>query len=116
MKILLIDDLRSPRADFKGTHEFSIARNSEEALAILREHPEFDAAFFDHDLGGDDTTRKVATFLREQKFTGNVVPIHEYYIHTANPVGAQWLKAELSDVGLSRRLPVIVPAGDYFTQ
>jgi hypothetical protein len=47
---------------------------------------------FDHDLGGDDTTRPVMLWLIE-----NDVWPDRIYVHTANPVGRQWL------AGMARR-------------
>jgi hypothetical protein len=42
---------------------------------------------FDHDLGGDDTTRPVVLWMIEHGFRFN-----EYRVHTANPVGREWLE------------------------
>lgn len=116
MKALLIDDLRSPLPDFAREHDFAIVRTSQEALDLLSTHPVFDAVFFDHDLGGDDTTRRVATFLREQDFLGQKVQVGEYYIHTANPVGGKWLTMELNGLGTRRYSPITIRPGDYFIQ
>lgn len=115
LKALLIDDLRSPREEFKA-FDFTIVRTSREALDLLLKRPEFDSVFFDHDLGGDDTTRPVASFLREQNYIGSPIPIHQFYIHTANPVGANWLKAELQGVAVRSQTPIVIRAGDYFIQ
>jgi hypothetical protein len=41
----------------------------------------------DHDLGGDDTTRPIVLWLCEH----NVWP-DEIRVHTANPVGREWLE------------------------
>ncbi|ASN73223.1 hypothetical protein SEA_WARPY_187 [Streptomyces phage Warpy] len=44
------------------------------------------AISLDHDLGGDDTARAVVLWMCENEFW----PI-EVYVHTANPVGRDWL-------------------------
>jgi hypothetical protein len=41
----------------------------------------------DHDLGGDDTTRPIVLWCCENDFW----PV-EVRIHTANPVGRDWLE------------------------
>lgn len=42
---------------------------------------------FGHDLGGDDTTRPVVIWMIENNFK-----FQEYRIHSANPVGREWLE------------------------
>lgn len=42
---------------------------------------------FDHDLGGDDTSRRVANWMIENNFWSE-----EIRLHTANPVGYEWLQ------------------------
>lgn len=110
---LLIDDLR----DFKEGAvpegvELTIARTSAEALSAIRESRDgFTKVFFDHDLGGDDTTRPVALHLEEMAFLGETYPIDEVIIHTSNSVGAQYLTASLE-----RAYPLrSIFAGDIFT-
>lgn len=41
----------------------------------------------DHDLGGDDTTRPIVLWMCENNFWPT-----EVYVHSANPVGVQWLE------------------------
>lgn len=50
---------------------------------------------FDHDLGGDDTTRPVALFLEELSFHEGGPYLIFTHIHSANPVGRRWLEASL---------------------
>jgi hypothetical protein len=49
----------------------------------------------DHDLGGDDTTRSVVLYLCENPdlWPGTV------YVHTANPVGREWLEGMVNRYG-----------------
>ncbi|MEV6643273.1 cyclic-phosphate processing receiver domain-containing protein [Amycolatopsis sp. NPDC051371] len=53
---------------------------------------DFAAISLDHDLGGDDTTRPVVLWLCEND---RCPP--EVRVHTANPVGREWL------TGMARR-------------
>lgn len=89
---LWIDDLRPPPVGWTW------AKTSAGAIDVI-EHvwqwevgypvPEDDfleAVSFDHDLGGDDTTRPVMTwFCTYDQWPGAI------YVHTSNTVGRQWL-------------------------
>ena len=49
----------------------------------------------DHDLGGDDTTRRIVLWLCEMG-----VPWPErVYVHSANPVGREWLEGMIEHYG-----------------
>lgn len=110
---LLIDDLRNFKENaVPNDVEVIIARDSAQALTIIQENPQgFTKVFFDHDLGGDDTTRPVALHLEEQAFLGDAYPIEEVVIHTSNSVGAQYLRASLERSYPTRS----IFAGDIFT-
>lgn len=85
---LWIDDVREPPGD-----EWDWVTTSEAAIALLKNfqregmlwYPR-EAVSFDHDLGGDDTTRPVVIWMIENGFRFN-----NYYVHSANPVGIDWL-------------------------
>ncbi len=81
MSRLWVDDLREPPAS-----DWAVARTSAEAVALLSE-VDFDTLSLDHDLGGDDTTRAVVLWLcaHPDRWPGEV------RVHTANPVGREWL-------------------------
>lgn len=84
------------------------ARTSEEALAILREaialaHP-LELVSFDHDLGGDDTTRRILTWMIENDFWPDTIRIH-----TANPIGLDWLRGTAERYSPGRVQIVIAP-------
>lgn len=49
---------------------------------------------FDHDLGGDDTTRPIVLWMAENDFWPE-----ECYVHTANPVGREWLTGMIERYG-----------------
>lgn len=83
---LWIDDERLPTEEYD-----TIALTSATAIHWLRLHQSvtdgpLELISFDHDLGGDDTTRGVLIWMIEN----NVWP-KEIRVHTANPVGRDWL-------------------------
>lgn len=93
---LWIDDERLPPTGWDW------AKTSGEAIAKLQETT-YDEISFDHDLGGDDTTRPVVMWLCEQ-LHGND---HNYFpaivrVHTANPVGRIWLEDTLQRYGTAQ--------------
>lgn len=49
---------------------------------------------FDHDLGGDDTTRPVVNWLVENDCFPAVC-----HVHTSNPVGREWLVGMINRYG-----------------
>lgn len=79
---LWVDDLRTPPDD-----TWIWAKTSKQALKILAEIP-IEEMSLDHDLGGDDTTRPIILWLCEHpgSWPDNVS------VHSANPVGRQWLE------------------------
>lgn len=86
---LWIDDVRTP-----PNEEWVWAVTSNEAIAILGYLQEEgmlwcprESVSFDHDLGGDDTTRPVVIWMIENNFRFDL-----YYVHSANPVGREWLE------------------------
>jgi hypothetical protein len=85
---LYIDDLRDPPSE-----EWRVARTSAEALGILEAHKVLhedplliEEISFDHDLGGDDTTRRIMDWIEENHYW----PLR-VFIHTGNPVGRDYL-------------------------
>ncbi|WP_341537715.1 cyclic-phosphate processing receiver domain-containing protein [Mycobacteroides abscessus] len=94
---LWVDDLRIPpaaTAERDGVDSDSPwfwAKTSREAIDWLHERrsksESVEVVSLDHDLGGDDTTRTVVLWMCE---TG-CWP-REVRVHTANPVGRQWLE------------------------
>lgn len=85
--LLWIDDIRTPPSD-----EWDWVTTSEAAIAFLKEWRGLslgtpDTVSFDHDLGGDDTSRPVVIWMIENNFR-----FQEYAVHSANPVGVEWLR------------------------
>lgn len=83
---LWVDDIR-PRPAWDWYQAFS----SPEAITILNNCREtgmvVDYLSLDHDLGGDDTTRPIVLWMIENDFW----PV-EVVVHSANPVGIDWLE------------------------
>lgn len=86
MRRLWIDDLRP--APLGWVHVLS----SDEAIYMLtywKDHDiEISDISYDHDLGGEDTSRKVILWQCENDFWPRRVQIH-----SANPVGVDWMRA-----------------------
>jgi hypothetical protein len=89
MRRLWIDDVR-PAPD-----GWEWAKNSEEAISLIDESMKtknyFDMASFDHDLGWDDTTIRVANMIEKFAYD-NKLPRIIWAVHSANPVGTKNLK------------------------
>lgn len=97
---LYIDDIRPLPEDGR---EWIMARTSKQAITYLkRAYMEFpiNHISFDHDLGGDDTTKKVVHWLFEEALDNRFpLPVDfTWNVHSANPVGAQWLNLALLDL------------------
>lgn len=70
------------------------ACNVSEALEALT-RGDVDEVSFDHDLGGDETSRQVILILCEQGWPWPPV----CRVHTANPVGREWLEGMINRYG-----------------
>ena len=83
-----VDDLRPPPDD-----SWEWAKTSLEALGWLwhvrmcYEDCHIEVMSLDHDLGGDDTTRPIVLWMCENNFWPD-----EVVVHSANPVGIDWLE------------------------
>lgn len=87
---LWIDDVRNPPSD-----KWIWAKNSFDALRIIKDNwMGITFISFDHDLGGDDTSVRVADFIEEQAAM-NAYRRFEWDIHSANPVGRKRLRQAL---------------------
>lgn len=85
-----VDDIRLPPEP-----SWIWCKTSAEALTILNnlhDSPSKDIILFstwslDHDLGGDDTTRPIVLWFCENDWWPR-----EVRVHSANPVGIEWLE------------------------
>jgi hypothetical protein len=91
-----IDDLRNPK-DFVEGDWFWI-KNSADAIKTLEQFKNDGIAIraisFDHDLGGDDTTRPVILWMCENDFWSEMC-----YVHSSNPPGVTWLLGMINHYG-----------------
>ena len=62
---LWIDDLRPCP---KGWHWATTSEKAIALLSLLSDSSSFEAVSFDHDVGGDDTTRPVVLWMCENDF------------------------------------------------
>lgn len=93
MKLFIDDERPAPKG-------WELALTSSAALAAIAAQAydgPLESVSFDHDLGGDDTTRPVVLWMCENDHWPESV-----YVHTGNPIGEEWL------VGMVRRY---APAG-----
>lgn len=89
---LWIDDLRPAPEGWKHVVSSSVAINTLEWSRLLG--IQLEAVSFDHDLGGDDTTRPVVLWMCENDWWPK-----ECYVHSANPVGIEWLSGMINRYG-----------------
>lgn len=84
-----VDDIRTPPNwwTWCTTSDMAI-----EWLEVYKKHNMVvEAMSLDHDLGGDDTTRRVVLWCCENDFW----PV-EVRVHSANYVGVEWLEGMIS--------------------
>jgi hypothetical protein len=79
---LWVDDLRPAP---EGWYAAETSAHAIEMLILGRHHIE--AISLDHDLGGEDTTRPIVLWMIE-----NDVWPEKINVHSANPVGVEWLE------------------------
>lgn len=103
-RILFIDDLRDPfgkLSEYCGfdpdDDEIVWVKTSKDALDTLAHDKQWDQVFFDHDLGGNDTSMIVAQTLCELAFHEVLDPqeFADCVIITSNPVGRVNLRETL---------------------
>lgn len=91
-----IDDLRNPKDFVEG--DWIWIKNSADAIKTLEEFKNdgvvVRAISFDHDLGGDDTTRPVVLWMCMNDFWPN-----SWFVHSSNPPGVEWLTGMLDKYG-----------------
>lgn len=96
MKLFVDDERPAPEGwVWAKTSEYAInmlERWRDSELGRYREDAEIEVVSLDHDLGGDDTARRVVLWMCEHEQWPS-----EVYVHTGNPIGEEWL------VGMVRR-------------
>lgn len=93
---LFLDDERFPRKKSYWT----IARSSIDAQALVEMNGIPEEIAFDHDLGGQDTSRDFCRWLtdfmidNDLKFPSNFT----FSVHSQNPIGAKWITSYMNSL------------------
>ncbi|WEM33193.1 hypothetical protein EJP02_132 [Escherichia phage EJP2] len=98
---MFIDDLRDAEKHYPN-EGFIVTRTYNEAVQYVQEHGLPSFVSFDHDLGDTDSTDEktgysFAKFLIEYMIDNDLREPFEYFIHSANPVGAENIKQYLQN-------------------
>ncbi len=101
MAVLFIDDVRTPAFDAV------VVRNLDEAFRCIDNT--WDEVWLDHDLGGEETIRPLVKYIYRRAQYEQPLPIRAIYVHTMNPVGAEWMVSVLSKYYNVQR--VLAPGG-----
>lgn len=85
---------------FPTTNDFVVARSSSEAISYIENNGMPSYISFDHDLGGEDTTRTVIMWLINQIIDRNLVfpDGFSFYVHSQNPIGADWIQSTMTNL------------------
>lgn len=95
MTNLWIDDIRTPPEGWVW------AKTSADAIDAINAAVEpFTHISFDHDLGGDDTSRKIVLWMCENE--GHWPQYAS--VHSMNPIGREWLTGMIQRYGEGTRL------------
>ena len=91
MKKMFIDDERFPPNDGES---WVICRTSSEAIEWVKQNGIPDYISFDHDLGGEDTSRVFIKWLTDELIDGRLEFTKAFAIsvHSQNPIGAKWIR------------------------
>lgn len=93
-----IDDLRDPKNFVSDPDEWIWIKNSFDAICYLNKAMlkgwTIEKISFDHDLGGDDTTRPVVLWMCENDFWPT-----QASVHSSNPPGVDWLTGMINRYG-----------------
>lgn len=92
---LFIDDERFPVTD-----DWVIARSSDEAIALVLMHGMPVEISFDHDLGGDDTSRRFIMWMVDALLDEQITfPVDfSFSVHSQNPIGAEWIRSTMQGI------------------
>lgn len=115
---LWVDDVRKME-DYYQTREgypWTSCTSSAQALKVLQDWQAngikcIDYMSLDHDLGGEDTTRRIILWMIDHNFK-----VRRLGVHTSNPVGAEWLLETAKRYKVSQEEPVRVCLNTKRTQ
>ena len=96
---MFIDDGRTPdflsRSGFVRSSyiDMVVVRSSAAAISMMEELGVPSFISFDHDLGGDDTARRVVNWMMNALMDEKIVlpDDFDFFVHSQNPVGAKWI-------------------------
>lgn len=93
MTRLFIDDERYP-----ASGQWVIVRTSKQAIDWVSANGIPSEISFDHDLGGDDTSRKFVNWLVDELVDGrqHFPDDFTFTVHSQNPIGASWLRSTMT--------------------
>ena len=105
MKIFL-DDERNPNFLFifgfepEDYSDMVVIRNSQDMIEHVKIHGMPTYISFDHDLGGDDTSRVFIKWLIDELLDGRITLPTDfgYFVHSQNPIGAKWIREVMADL------------------
>ena len=94
---MFLDDERFPPEDARC---WVLARSSSEAIRLVETYGLPDYISFDHDLGGEDTSRVFVKWLMNKVIDGKIriPPEFGFYVHSQNPVGRDWIFNNISSL------------------
>lgn len=87
MKIWLDDERPAPPG-------WTWCYNCDAAIKLLEDSPYIEHISFDHDLGMEGTSRPLALKILQRAINGTYQP-PRWTVHSANPVGVEWLTSTL---------------------
>ena len=92
---MFLDDERFPVTD-----DCVICRSSDDAIIYVHQNGLPIEIMFDHDLGGDDTSKVFIKWLVDYiQDGGHSLPVgFKYSVHSQNPIGANWIKCMMDAI------------------
>lgn len=97
---MFLDDLRIASKYYEDDPNMVTIRSYYDAVKYVQEHGIPSFVSFDHDLGDENEVEKTgydfAKFLIEYMLDNNINEPFAYYVHSANPVGAENIRMYLN--------------------
>lgn len=92
---MFIDDERFPVTD-----DWVIVRSSQEAIDCVKKNGFPQHINFDHDLGGDDTTRRFVSWIVDRMLDGDYQfpEGFTFDVHSQNPIGAKSIRDAMGGI------------------
>lgn len=99
---LFIDDERHPIVS-----DWVVARSSAEAIDIVTQRGMPQEIAFDHDLGGQDTSRNFIKWLIDYMIDGDhhFPADFKFSVHSQNPIGADWIRHTMAELVWMFKVP-----------